>query len=491
MMHTKIVCTLGPATDDESVLRQIIRAGMDVARINFSHGSQADHARRIALVRRQAQEEHAPVTIMGDLQGPKFRIGALPPDGVLLEDGSQLTLSAGQTFSGNAGALVIPMPHPDFIAAMQPGQRLLVDDGALILRTVAGPVGDSVRCEVVSGGALTSRKGVSAPGAHFAMSALTSKDRADVQFAAEQRLEALALSFVRKDEDLLELRELVRGLSFDPILVAKIEKPEALDDLPDILRATDVVMVARGDLGVEAPPEQVPFYQKTIIRSCLNAGVPVITATQMLQSMIESPAPTRAEASDIANAVLDGTDAIMLSGETAIGKHPVDAVRAMANIARNAEEHGWTECPPSAQASRPSAFSRQPSAASENMPAPDDVTRAITAAAVEIADGVNAKAIVCTTSSGHTARMMARHRPARPILAMTPHARTYQLTAFIWGVQAVLAPVFGSTDEMLVAAAQVAQEQGYAKPGDLIVVTGGLPLGSGAGKTNLIKVHEV
>ena len=484
MMRTKIVCTLGPASDDESVLRQIIHAGMDVARINFSHGTQADHARRIGLVRRLAQEEDAQVAIMGDLQGPKFRIGALPAGGVLLENSRQLMLSASQPYAGDGAALVIPMPHPEFITAMRPGQRLLVDDGALILRVAAEPAGDSVLCDVVSGGILTSRKGVSAPGAHFAMSAITPKDRADVQFAVEQRLDALALSFVRKDEDIIELRELAHGLGADPVIVAKIEKPEALDDLPDILRATDVVMVARGDLGVESPPEQVPFHQKTIIRSCLNAGVPVITATQMLQSMIELPSPTRAEASDIANAVLDGTDAVMLSGETAIGKHPVDSAQAMARIARHAEEHGWTAC-------QPSGFPAQPAPLRDNLPAPDDVTEAITSAAVEIADAIGAKAIVCNTTSGHTARMIARHRPARPILALTPHYRTFQFTAFMWGVQAVLAPVFTSTDEMLAAAARVAQQEGYAAPGDLIVVTGGLPLGAGTGKTNLIKVHEV
>ncbi len=484
MMRTKIVCTLGPASDDERVLRQIIHAGMNVARINFSHGTQADHARRIGLVRRLAQEEDAQVALMGDLQGPKFRIGVLPPGGVLLEDGRQLTLSAGRPYANDGALPVIPMPHPDFISAMRAGQRLLVDDGALILRAAADPVGDSVLCDVVSGGILTSRKGVSAPGAHFTMSAITAKDRADVQFAVEQRLDALALSFVRKHEDLIELRDLVRSLGADPVIVAKIEKPEALDDLPDILRATDVVMVARGDLGVEALPEQVPFHQKTIIRSCLNAGVPVITATQMLQSMIELPSPTRAEASDIANAVLDGTDAVMLSGETAVGKYPVESVRAMANIAHHAEEHGWMAC-------RSPAFAPQPPVLRSTMPAPDDVTEAITSAAVEIADGVGAKAIVCTTTTGHTARMMARHRPGRPILALTPHYRTFQFTAFIWGVQAVLAPVFTSTDEMLAVAARVAQQEGYAVPGDLIVVTAGLPLGAGMGKTNLIKVHEV
>lgn len=484
MMRTRIVCTLGPASDDEGVLRQMIHAGMDVARINFSHGTQADHARRIGLVRRLAQEEDAQVAIMGDLQGPKFRIGALPAEGVLLEDGCRLVLSAGRPYAGDDPAPVIPMPHPDFIAAMRPGQRLLVDDGALIFRVADEPAGDSVLCEVVSGGILMSRKGVSAPGARFTMSAITPKDRADVQFAVEQRLDALALSFVRRPEDLIELRELLRELGADPVIVAKIEKPEALDDLPGILRATDVVMVARGDLGVEAPPEQVPFYQKTIIRSCLNAGVPVITATQMLQSMIELPSPTRAEASDIANAVLDGTDAVMLSGETAVGKYPVDAVKAMANIARHAEEHGWTACPPPGVAPQPAALR-------ENMPAPDHVTEAITSAAVEIADGVGAKAIVCNTATGHTARMIARHRPSRPILALTPRYRTFQFTAFMWGVQAVLSPIFASTDEMLAAAARVAQQEGYAAPGDLIVVTGGLPLDAGTGKTNLIKVHEV
>jgi len=481
-MRTKIVCTLGPSSDDEGVLRDMVRAGMDVARVNFSHGSQGDHARRIALVRRVAREEGQLVAVMGDLQGPKFRIGDLPEGGVLLADGQRLILSAERPYTAGSEtgmqAQIIPMPHPDFLAAMRAGQRLLVDDGALVLRVVQDARESQVLCEVVSGGVLMSRKGVSAPGAKLTLSALTPKDRADVRFAVEQDLDALALSFVRSANDLRELRSLLGELGGDPIIVAKIEKPEALGDLPAILHATDVVMVARGDLGVEAPPEEVPFYQKIIIRACLQAGVPVITATQMLQSMIEAPSPTRAEASDIANAVLDGTDAIMLSGETAVGKYPAEAVRAMARIALRAEEHGWpTQAALGVEQTPP------------DIPAPDVTTEAMTAAAVQAAKCVDAKVIVCTTVSGRTARMVARHRPTVPILALTPNRRAYRFTAFMWGVQALLVETFTDTERMLDTTQQLVAEQGYAGPGDRFIISAGIPLGAGA--TNLIKVHEV
>ena len=480
-MRTKIVCTLGPATDPEPVMREVIRAGMDVARINFSHGTHDDHARRIALVRRLAEEEDKLVAIMGDLQGPKFRVGDLPSAGTLLSRDQVITFSAHQPFASSAAQTRIPLPHADLIAVMRPDQRVLIDDGALELRVTGMPADDTVQCRVVTGGTLTSHKGVAVPGARLSISPITAKDRVDITFALEQQVDALAQSFVRAAADVRALREIVTSQGGQPYIVAKIEKPEAVGDLANILREVDGIMVARGDLGVEAPAEEVPFYQKKIIQSCLHAGVPVITATQMLQSMIHAPRPTRAEASDVANAVLDGSDAVMLSAETATGDYPVDAVQALERISSRAE----TECCGSALLSAGGMGER------ENIPSPDAATLAITSAAVEIAQQVGAKVIVCTTTSGYTARMVARHRPITPIIAMTPNMRTYRYTAFMWDVRAVQVAGFDRMDDMFEAARQLAVRQGYAAPGDCIVIIAGVPLGSGAGATNLIKIHKV
>ena len=481
-MRTRIVCTIGPASEPEAVLRDMIRAGMDVARMNFSHGTHDDHIRRIALVRRLAAEEGAHVAIMGDLQGPKFRVGDLPKEGIDLARDQVIRIAAEP---GGAGPdVTVPFPHPEVIEACGVGQRLLIDDGAMVLEVIDDPVHGSMRCRVVYGGTLTSRKGVSAPGARVKVSSITPKDAIDVAFAIEQKLDALALSFVRKAEDVIELRELARAQGGDPLLVAKIEKPEALDDLEHIVRASDVVMVARGDLGVEAAPEEVPFYQKRIIKTCQAAGKPVITATQMLQSMIKSSSPTRAEASDVANAVLDGTDAVMLSAESATGDYPVESVRAMSRIALNAEAHliesrnvaGLTDLRPQ----------RGP-----EVGLIDVVTDSVTCAAVELATDVDARAIVCTTSSGHTARMVARHRPAVAILTLTNSPRAYAYTAFMWGVNAAIMPLPKDADTLFLSAAQAARERGFASVGDRIVITAGLPVGAGAGRTNVLKIQSV
>ncbi len=460
----------------------MIRAGMDVARMNFSHGTHEDHARRIALVRQLAAEEGAHVAIMGDLQGPKFRVGDLPAAGLHLERGQVVRIVAGEV--GPGAEVAIPFPHAEVIAACSAGQRLLIDDGAMVLEVLEAADGTALRCRVVFGGTLTSRKGVSAPGARVKVSSITPKDAFDVVFAIGQKLDALALSFVRSAADVIELRELVHECGGDPLLVAKIEKPEALDDLDHIIRASDVVMVARGDLGVEAAPEEVPFYQKRIIHACQAAGKPVITATQMLQSMIKSASPTRAEASDVANAVLDGTDAVMLSAESATGDYPIEAVRAMSRIAMNAEAHLLEARRVRGQGDlRPD---RGPSSS-----AIDIVTDSVTCAAIELAIDVNARAIVCTTDSGHTPRMVARHRPAVPILTLTQSERAFAYTAFIWGVNAALMPLPAETDALFISAAKIAHERGFADLGDRIVITAGLPFGSGSGRTNVIKIQAV
>lgn len=475
-MRTKIVCTIGPSSESEEPLRAIIRAGMDVARLNFSHGSHEDHLRRLNAVRQIAQEEKVLVAIMGDLQGPKFRIGKIAP--------MQLTREQTLTLSDRAADGVVPFPHTDVLSAVQVGQKLLIDDGAIVLLVTHKPAETTINCVVVSGGPLTSNKGVSVPGLKIATSSITEKDKIDLAFAVQHDLDAVALSFVRSAQDVRELRQMIKALGGDQLIVSKIEKPEAIDDLDGIVQESDAVMVARGDLGVESAPEEVPFFQKRIIRHCLQAGKPVITATQMLQSMIHESSPTRAEASDVANAVLDGTDAVMLSGETAMGEYPVLAVQAMARIAARAEEHFVR---------RPAALELLQSLSQE---APEHLidhrTDAITGAACDIASEIGAKAVVCATASGYAARMIARHRPMVPVLCMSPHERTLKYSAFMWGVRGhAVETRSGSADDLFEAAAALAGSTGCAAAGDVVVVTAGLPLGSGAGASNVVKVQMV
>ncbi len=468
MALTKIVSTLGPATDSPDALVAMMRAGMNVARINFSHGAQDDHARRIALVRELAEREHAIVAIMGDLQGPKLRVGDIAGGGVYLALGSAITLTT-RLVPGSAHE--VHLPHPDLVAEVEPGQRLLLDDGQLELR-VESTSEDDLNCRVVVGGLLGSHKGISAPEACLSLSSLTAKDRADARFAAEHDVDYLALSFVRGARDVQELRGLLDDLHANIPIVAKIEKGQALENFQDILAASDAIMVARGDLGVETPAENVPIHQKEIIRACNRAGKPVITATQMLQSMIENPRPTRAEASDVANAILDGTDAVMLSAETSVGKYPVEAVHMMARIAENIEAHIAS----GVQAARANAAC--------------DPTEAIAQATVEIAAEMHAKAIITSTMTGYSARMVARYRPCIPVLATTPDAVIQRRLALVWGVRPWRVPPYHDTDEMITLAEQAVKEAGLAQSGDLVVLTSGIPVG-GEGKTNFLKIHIV
>ncbi len=335
MLRTKIVCTLGPSSDDEATIRAFIEAGMAVARINFSHGSHDDHVRRIGQVRRAAAEMGRVVAVLADLQGPKLRVGALPPEGVTLVEGQTVTFTSQEPATGEA---TIPLPHPEVIRDVRSGDRMLLDDGLLELKVVDHDA-TSLRAQVVTGGVLLSRKGLSLPRTSLSLPSVTAKDQADAAFALEQEVDYFALSFVRCADDVHHLRAWLAARGADTPIIAKIEKPEALDCIEAILDASDGLMVARGDLGVEAPAELVPIAQKRIIRACNAAGKPVITATQMLDSMIRNPRPTRAEASDVANAILDGSDAIMLSGETAMGRYPLAAVQTMARIAAVTEQN--------------------------------------------------------------------------------------------------------------------------------------------------------
>ncbi len=464
MPRTKIVCTVGPASASEPTLRALIRAGMSVARINFSHGDRTIHARTIAALRQAANEEGRLVAVLADLQGPKLRIGKLPDGGVMLTEGEGVVLTPSPFAPGR-----LPAPHPEVLRDLRPGQAVLLDDGQVQL--VVEEAGAEVRCRVAVGGRLTSHKGINLPDTALSLSALTPKDRQDVRFAVEHGVDFIALSFVRAADDVEALRGLLQTMSADIPIVAKIEKPEALAAFDSILAAADAIMVARGDLGVETPPEEVPFHQKRIIRACNRAGKPVITATQMLQTMIERPTPTRAEASDVANAILDGSDAVMLSGETAVGAYPVEAVRTMARLCANAEAH-----------LSPLLFVSEAGAG--------EVTAAISQATVEIAAEVGASAILTATMSGTTARMVARHRPAVPIVAITPNERTLARLALVWGVTPVLIPRFANTDEMVALMVRAAQDTGFVHPGDRVVLTAGIPFG-GEGRTNMLKVHVV
>jgi len=469
---TKIVCTIGPASSGRVTVRALIRAGMDVARINLSHGTREAHEEAVRVVREVAEEEDAVVAVMADLQGPKLRIGRLSVPIDLSPDG----WIALTTLESDGSDGVVPLPHPELIAGARAGDRVLLDDGTIEVE-VREVRPDVLIGKVLAGGELLSHKGVAVPGETSKVTALTKKDREDARFAVEAGADFVALSFVRTAEDLRELRGLLdeRASGREIGIVAKIEKREALDHLPEILRASDAVMVARGDLGVETSPQRVPMLQKKIIRRCNRLGIPVITATQMLQSMIESPRPTRAEASDVANAILDGSDAVMLSAETAVGRYPVEAVAMIREISAITERE---------------KIHREEDGPSDPIARTHSVTDAIGRATVRVAREIDAALIVTSTSSGYTARQVARERPMRPIVAFTPRESTLRRLALVWGITPILVPAHGSTDEMLETVGRLLVERGEARPGDAVVVTGGIPAGV-EGTTNFIKVHRI
>jgi pyruvate kinase len=466
--RTKIVATLGPASSDRQVLGALVDAGLDVVRLNFSHGERADHLARFAMVREVAAERGRNVAILMDLQGPKIRVGLVGEDGVTLAPGQDCVLVAG---AEHAGPPEIPVVYRQLATDVREGDQILLDDGAIELR-VTGVDGDRVRCQVVRGGVLRSRKGVNLPGVAVSAASLTDKDRADLATAVEAGADYVALSFVRRPDDVADAKQAIAELGSDIPVVAKLERPEALGCLDEILDASDAVMVARGDLGVELPVEKVPPLQKEIIARANSLGVPVITATQMLESMVASPRPTRAEASDVANAIFDGTDAVMLSQETAVGSYPVEAVATMRRIAREAEATPQLAHPP------PPATGAL------------DVAATVCKAAVQVATDLGARAIVAFSESGATARFVSRFRPRVSILGLTPYEATRRRMALYWGVEAA-SPLDRGVD----LAAMIAQgdericDEGMASPGDLVVVVAGTPGGRGA--TNRVLVHRV
>jgi pyruvate kinase len=467
--RTKIVCTIGPASSAPSVLQALIAAGMNVARINFSHGTHEQHADVITGVRALAKEMARPVAILGDLQGPRIRIGDIPAP-ILLLEGSDIVLAPEAV----AHAGEIPVTYGELATDVKVGDRILINDGLLdlVVLEVRPP---RVTARVVHGGALSSHKGINLPGVLVSAPSITEKDRADIEFAVGQEVDYLALSFVRRARDIEGLRRLIPR---HMLVVAKIEKDTALANIDNIMRVTDAVMVARGDLGVELPFEEVPIAQKRIIALANSTGRPVITATQMLESMIENPRPTRAEASDVANAILDGTDAVMLSAETAAGQYPELAVRAMTRIITEIESH-----PAPRQRATDHARLRRAGGPVET----EDAIAAATVAAVRM---LAVPLIIVFTKSGFSARVVASHRPEVPILAVTDVERTYRQLALVWGVQPELVPASGSYNEMVAHALAAARRRGLAKEGERVVVTAGVPFDQ-PGSTNLMKVEVV
>lgn len=469
MVRTKIVATVGPSSNTPHILRQMLAAGMTVARVNFSHGDHQSHREIVKTLRTVAAEEGKVLAIMGDLQGPKLRLGNVMSGGIHLSLGDEIVLTP---YPGQPG--MIHLPHPELIEAVQPGGRLVIGDGEVEL-TVVQKRKDTLRCHVIVAGLLEARKGVSAPGTNLTMSSITAKDRRDLDLICELDLDYVALSFVRNAADVHELRRLMEDRGAEISIIAKIEKSEAIEHLEEIRDAADGIMVARGDLGIEVPSQEVPLLQKRIIRACNTVGKPVITATQMLQSMVSHPRPTRAEASDVANAILDGTDAVMLSGETAAGEFPVKAVQMMSQIGQIVER----EFPYDAWRAKWRFDDGVESS----------VTEAISVASCEVAREVSAQAIVTTTMSGYTAAQIARHRPSTPIVAVSPSEKTQRLLALVWGVQGIVVPGFSDTDEMVSVTVESLRSLGL-KTGDSIVITAGVPFGSGR-QTNLIQVHQV
>jgi pyruvate kinase len=466
--RTKVVATLGPASSNREVLGAMIEAGLDVVRLNFSHGERADHVARFELVRAVAAERNQNLAVLVDLQGPKIRVGVVDDGGVKLDRGREVTLVAG---TDRCAEPDIPVVYPALADDVRKGDRILLDDGAIGLR-VEDVEGDRVRCEVERGGVVRSRKGVNLPGVAVSAPSLTSKDRADVATAVEFGADYVALSFVRKPLDVIEAKQAIAENGGDIPVVAKLERPEAIDVLDDILEVSDAVMVARGDLGVELAVEKVPPIQKHIIARANSLGVPVITATQMLESMVSSPRPTRAEASDVANAIFDGTDAVMLSQETAIGQYPVEAVATMNRIAREAEATPYLSAPP------PPAVGGL------------DVPATVCRAAVQVAADLGAVAIVAFTESGASARYVSRFRPRTPIIGLTTSELARRRMALYWGVETASPLGVGTQVRgMIDAADERIVKEGLLAHGDLIVVVAGSP--GGRGGTNRVLVHRV
>ncbi|MFK7848774.1 MAG: pyruvate kinase [Rhodothermales bacterium] len=468
--RTKIVSTLGPASTDMKTISGLIEAGVNVFRMNFSHGTHEEHRQRIIYAREAARKLGKDIAILQDLQGPKIRVGELENGVMHLEQGSQLVLTNKETNEAGSGRVFVS--YATLPEDVEIGGRILLDDGLLELKVLDTTEHDVIT-EVMVSGPLKSRKGVNLPHLRASAPALTEKDIIDLEFGLSMEVDVIALSFVRDESDVIDIVQRIRNTGKQISVIAKIEKPEAVRNIDQILEHADGIMVARGDLGIEMPMEMVPSTQKQIILKCRQAAKPVITATQMLESMIENPRPTRAEASDVANAVLDGSDALMLSGETAVGKYPIRVVEAMDLIIREAERQDL-----------------HPSLGAESNWLTESLTESISYNAYELADQVDAKAIVCLTSSGKTARAISRHRPNIPIYAFTNHEKVVQVLALTWGTKAFAIPFQRDTDGGVKLVLEILKSKGYVDTGDRVVITAGMPLPA-RGRTNMILVSQI
>jgi len=471
MRKTKIVCTIGPSSESLENTKKLITAGMNVARLNFSHGDFEEHGRRIRTIREACKDLNKTVAILLDTKGPEIRLGKLKEEPIELEQGEYITLTTEEILGDKDR---IPVTYANLPNDISVGSSILIDDG-LIGLTVLAINGTEIKCQIINSGPIKSKKGVNVPGAAISMPGLTEKDIGDIKFGIENGIDFIAASFVRRASDVLEIRELLERHDARHVqIISKIENQQGVDNLDEILEVSDGLMVARGDLGVEIPAEEVPLVQKQMIEKCNRAGKPVITATQMLDSMQRNPRPTRAEASDVANAIFDGTDAIMLSGETAAGKYPMESVQTMARIAERTE----------AALPYRELFVKQARAAQTS------VTEAISQAVANSALDLDAKAIVTSTESGYTARMVSKYRPKAPIVAVTPVEQVQRRLQLVWGVQPVSGVPATTTDEMFDIAVDGAIRSGIVRLGDTIVITAGVPVGR-SGTTNLIKIHNV
>ncbi|MFW5986563.1 MAG: pyruvate kinase [Halanaerobiales bacterium] len=470
MRRTKIVCTIGPASSDKKTMKRLVEGGMNVARLNFSHGNQEEYCRIIKLLKEVENELKVPIGIMLDTRGPEIRVGELKDRKKELKKGEEIILISGE----NEDDKYIPVNYSNLAADLEEGSRILLDDGLIELK-VLGKEGKDVLCHVITGGTLTSNKGINLPGVDVKLPALTDRDKDDIRFGIKNGIHFIAASFVRKAADVIEIKKLLEEeWARDIRIIAKIENQEGVKNIDAITEVADGIMVARGDLGVELSTEKIPVIQKIIINKCNKQAKPVITATQMLDSMIRNPRPTRAEASDVANAIHDGTDAIMLSGESAIGNYPVESVKTMARIAEETEQSEFYQ---------EKVFNSKPFKSST-------VTEAISYASCEMSSDLKTRAIITATGSGYTARMVSKNRSRIPIIAATPSNFVLHTLTLSWGVYPLQVKQSSSTDEMIENALTAALECELVTGGDLVTITAGVPVGI-SGTTNLIKVDVV
>ena len=472
MRKTKIVCTIGPTSESKEIFSELVKKGLNVARLNFSHGNHEEHLERIKMIKEVREELGIPIAILLDTKGPEIRTGDFEEGAVQLKEGQDFILTT-ENVSGDETRCSIS--YDKLPGDVKKGDRILIDDGLIELEVINILDNNNIKCRVNNGGIVKNKKGVNVPGVKINLPATTKKDISDIEFGIENGIDYIAASFIRKAEDVHEIRRILEKNNAHHIqIISKIENQEGLDNINEIIEVSDGIMVARGDLGVEIPTEMVPLAQKEMISKCNKVGKPVITATQMLDSMMRNPRPTRAEVTDVANAIFDGTDAIMLSGETAAGKYPVEAVRTMANIAERTEQSLDYEAILQRRASDKEA----------------SVTYAVSHATCNTAHDLGASAIISATSSGFTARMVSKFRPKAPIIAATTRPEILRRLVLVWGVKPVLIKDVDSTDEIFELSINKAKEHGYIENGDLVVITAGVPVGV-SGATNLIKVHIV